>query len=294
MKNLLTNRNLVNWLALSHCKGVGPATFHNYLFRDPSLSVIPANLQPDWSAVDRDLQWLQLNPHAHIITLLDCNYPSLLKKIANPPPILYVLGDIECLALPQIAIVGTRNPSSIGIQNAGYFSQQLVKMGFIITSGLAIGIDGFAHQGALEVQDGKTVAVLAHGLDSIYPGCHTNLAEQIKSNGCLVSEFAIGAPVVPGNFPRRNRIISGLSLGVLVVEAAFKSGSLITAGYAADQGREVFAIPGLINSAKVRGCHQLIRQGAKLVESAADVREELESLLNCVIRDKNASDSMVS
>lgn len=294
MKNVLINSNLENWLGLSHCKGVGPATFHNYLFKDPCLSVIPKNLQPDWRAVERDLLWQQQNPHAHIITLLDPNYPSLLKKIANPPPILYALGDIECLAAPQIAIVGTRHPSSSGIYNAGYFAQQLVRLGFVITSGLAMGIDGFAHQAALTVNGGKTIAVLAHGMDSVYPERHTNLAAEIKSNGCLITEFAIGVSAVSGHFPRRNRIISGLSLGVLVIEAAFKSGSLITAGYAVDQGREVFAIPGSINNPKVRGCHQLIRQGAKLVECAADVREELASLLNCVIRDKNADNSVTT
>lgn len=292
MQQVSTNHNLENWLALSHCPGVGPALFHNYLLDDPLLEDLPKNVQPNWAAVEKDLLWQRSTADAHILNILDPRYPELLKKISNPPPIIYVCGDINTLNEPQLAIVGTRHPSFAGIRNARDFTEQLVAMGLVITSGLAIGIDAVAHQSALVC--GKTIAVLAHGMDSIYPLRHNDLAQQVKSNGCLVSEFAIGVPAVPGHFPRRNRIISGLSLGVLVIEAAFQSGSLITANYALDQGREVFAVPGAIHSPKVKGCHQLIRQGAKLVENAEDVQEELASLLKCVIRDKNANDSKPS
>jgi DNA processing protein len=283
--------NIENWLALYHSPKVGVTTFHNYLLEDPYLTTLPKNITPDWHSVKKDLLWQQQNTHAHILTIIDDRYPTLLKNISNPPPILYVMGDINCLTQPQIAIVGTRHPSTMGMQHAEYFAQQLVKCDFVITSGLALGIDGAAHRGALSV-GGKTIAVLAHGMDTVYPACHKNLAEQIETQGCLVSEFSMGTRAAPGCFPRRNRIISGLSMGILVVEAALKSGSLITASFAGDHGREVFAIPGAINNPKVAGCHQLIRQGAKLVESAKDIQEELASLLNCVIRDKNASNNM--
>lgn len=290
MKQALINHNLENWLALSHCPGVGPAVFHNYLLEDPLLEAIPKNLRPNWHAIETDLRWQQNNTNAHILNILDPRYPDLLKKISNPPPILYVWGDIACLNLPQLAVVGTRHPSINGILQARDFVRELVAMDLVITSGLALGIDRAAHKAAL-VSGGKTIAVLAHGMDTIYPNRNKDLAEKIKQNGCLISEFALGTVIEPGLFPRRNRIISGLSLGVLIVEAAFKSGSLITANYALEQGREVFAIPGAIHNPKIRGCHHIIRQGAKLVESVADINEELASLLKCVIRDKTASHS---
>jgi len=279
--------NLENWLALNHSPGMGDVAFHRCLAQDPSLSALPVKARPDWCAVQRDLTWLQQHSSHHILTLQDPFYPTALKNTVNPPPVLYGLGDVACLDRPQIAMVGSRNPSSVGIEHAFAFASQLTELGFQITSGLAIGIDGASHRGALSVPEAKTIAVLAHGVDTIYPERHKYLAEQIVTHGCLLSEFPIGTVALPGYFPRRNRIISGLSLGVLVVEAALNSGSLITARYAIEQGREVFAIPGPIDSPKVKGCHHLIRQGAKLVETPQDILEELAALLNCGIRDKS-------
>jgi DNA processing protein len=281
---------LHNWLGLYHTLGVGTVKFHNYLQADPLLQTLPARIQPNWSQVERDLNWLERTPNAHILTLADADYPAILKKTAYPPPILFVVGDVACLNEPQIAMVGSRTPTTVGIKNAYHFAQCFAKLGFTITSGLAVGIDGMSHRGALSIASGKTIAVLGHGMDMIYPLQHTDLAEQIVSNGCLVTEFGFGTPTHASFFPRRNRIISGMSLGVLVVEAAINSGSLITARYAAEQGRDVFTIPGSIHSPKAKGCHELIKQGAKLVESAEEVLEELASLLKYVIRDKTGSD----
>lgn len=285
--------NLENWLALYHSAGVGNVAFHKWLAHDPELKLLPARARPDWAAVKRDLIWVQQSADHFILTLQDPLYPFALKNTAHPPPILYVNGDVNCLNKPQIAMVGSRNPSQAGSEHAVYFASQLAKLGFTITSGLAIGIDGASHRGALSVVNATTIAVLAHGLDTIYPECHKNLAAKIALRGCLVSEFSIGTKAIAGYFPRRNRIISGLSLGVLVVEAALKSGSLITARYAVEQCREVFAIPGSIDSSKVKGCHDLIRQGAKLVDAPQDILEELASLLNCGIRDKSFCNDMV-
>jgi len=284
---------LRNWLALYHCPGIGAAKFHSYLQADPQLNNLPIGLQPNWAGVERDLAWLEQNNNTRIITLLDEDYPALLKNIVNPPPILYLQGDYSCLAAPQIAMVGSRSASSVGLQQAEYFAKHFTNLGFMVTSGLALGIDAASHRGALSTHGGKTIAVLAQGLDSIYPANHKNLASHLINSGCLVSEFPIGTRPLANHFPRRNRIISGLSIGVLVVEAALNSGSLITARYAVEQGREVFAIPGSIHNPKVKGCHQLIRQGAKLVESPEDVLEELAALLNYVIRDKNATTGAV-
>lgn len=278
---------LENWLALYHSPGFGDVSFHRWLAQDPSVSTLPVKARPDWHAVRRDLTWMQQSPNHHILTLQDSYYPTALQNIENPPPVLYVLGNIACLNRPQIAMVGSRHPSNVGVEHAFSFASQLTILGLQITSGLAIGIDGASHRGALSVSNATTIAVLANGLDTIYPQRHKNLFEQIVERGCLVSEFPIGTVALPGYFPRRNRIISGLSLGVLVVEAALNSGSLITARYAVEQGREVFAIPGPIDSPKVKGCHHLIRQGAKLVETPQDVLEELAALLNCGIRDKS-------
>lgn len=284
-----SNKNLRNWLGLSHCAGVGPVKFSEHLQLSPNLDELPVGIKPDWRAVDQDLAWQAKTPDAKILTLTDPEYPSLLKNIAAPPPILYVRGDLEYLRIPQIAMVGSRNPSTIGVQYAEFFAKHFAHLGFIVTSGLAAGIDAASHIGALAAADGKTIAVLGHGLDRIYPWQHKKLADEIISRGCLVTEFPIHTEPLAHNFPRRNRIISGLSLGVLVVEARLESGSLITAKYAAEQGREVFAIPGAINNPKVMGCHQIIRQGAKLVEKPEDVLEELTALLNYVIRDKKAT-----
>ncbi|MFQ5993498.1 MAG: DNA-processing protein DprA [Acidiferrobacterales bacterium] len=232
---------------------------------------------PDPRRLDQDLKWLE-RPDHHLLTFLDSDYPPLLHEIGQPPLVLFVIGDKRVLADPQLAIVGSRNATPGGCENAAAFAHALAVAGLTITSGLALGIDGAAHQGALAA-GGQTVAVLGTGIDRVYPRQHQELAQSISHSGALVSEFALGTAAKAENFPRRNRIISGLSLGALVVEAAIQSGSLITARCAVDQGREVFAIPGSIHSPHSRGCHALIRQGAKLVETAQDVVEELGALV---------------
>lgn len=217
---------------------------------------------------------------ARIIPITSTDYPQLLKQISSAPPILYSRGAINNLHLPQIAIVGSRRMTRGGEINARQWSKFLASNGFTITSGLALGVDGCAHRGALDAPCGKTVAVMATGTETIYPRRHAELAEHIlKSGGTLISEFHPNEKPLPTNFPRRNRIISGLSLAVLVIEAAIKSGSLITARYALEQNREVFAIPGSIHSPQSRGCHRLIKQGAHLVETAKDIVAELGGAL---------------
>ena len=215
---------------------------------------------------------------ARLITVLDPDYPSLLRQIPDPPAALFARGDVTLLASPQLAMVGSRNPSVEGRRNAEEFAAYLVKCGLTITSGMALGIDAASHRGALK-GGGRTVAVWGTGLDKAYPPRNRDLAEGIAAQGLIVSEFPPGTPPLPIHFPRRNRIISGLSVGTLVVEAASRSGSLITARLASEQGREVFAIPGSIHNPMARGCHRLLREGAKLVESAADILEELAPLL---------------
>ncbi len=284
----MSNSNLEKWLALYHKVKLSAATFNQYLQLDPNLELDYA-LEEKSSAVAKDLDWLQSDAAHKIITLVDPAYPLQLKNIHNPPPILYVSGDYACLNMPLLAMVGSRRPTPLGLIQAKEFAQQFANLGIGVCSGLAIGIDSASHEGALQSSQGKTVAVLAHGIDQIYPGSNKSLARRINLNGCLVSEFPIGFTAQPWCFPQRNRIISGLSLGVLIVEAAIKSGSLITAKYALDQGREIFAIPGAIQNPQARGCHQLIRDGAKLVESPADVLEELAALLKYAIRDKSST-----
>ncbi len=225
---------------------------------------------------ESELAWLAQTGN-HLVTWLDADYPPLLREISDPPAVLFVSGDRRCLARPQLAVVGSRNPTAGGTENAAAFAGHLARAGYAITSGLALGIDGAAHRGALEA-GGTTIAVTGNGLDRVYPRQHHALAHDIANSGALVSEFAPGTPPRREHFPQRNRLISGMSQGVLVVEAAVKSGSLITARLAGEQGREVFAIPGSIHSPLARGCHALIRQGAKLVETAQDVLEELGPL----------------
>lgn len=212
------------------------------------------------------------------IYLKDADYPKLLKEIPSPPSVLYALGNLNLLHTPQIAMVGTRKPSVPGRDTARQFAAHLAKSGLTITSGLALGIDGASHEGALDVQ-GNTIAVLGNGLHHTYPKSHRELQARIAEQGLLLSEFPPDTAPRADNFPRRNRIISGLSVATLVVEAAVKSGSLITANVAAEQGREVFAIPGSIHNPQARGCHALIKNGAKLVETVFDVFEELQPLL---------------
>lgn len=306
---------LIAQLALNRVSGIGSLAFSNLLQSFGSASaVFSANRQqlqrvPDLTIdsidllvrgleatnVEQDLLWLKLDPAHHIITLNQADYPSLLAQIHRPPPVLFLKGDVSLLQTIQLAIVGSRNPTPGGIDNARAFARNLAATGLTITSGLAAGIDGAAHQGALDVnkndkkggRQGRTIAVAATGLDRIYPSRHRDLAYDIAENGLLVSEFPVGTEPLRENFPRRNRLISGLSLGTLVVEAAVKSGSLITARYAMEQGREVFAIPGSIHSPLSKGCHWLIQQGAKLVETAEDIAEEILPLLPALDEENN-------
>ena len=228
--------------------------------------------------------------HQHRVSLLaagEPGYPQSLLEIDAAPPLLYVRGQIAALSLPQIAIVGSRNPTGAGRAIARDFAEHFARTGLAITSGLALGIDAAAHAGAL-AGGGMTVAVCGTGLDAVYPPANSELAGRIAADGALVSEFPPGTPPLPANFPQRNRLISALALGVLVVEAARRSGSLITARCAGEQGREVFAVPGSIHSPQSHGCHQLIRTGAKLVERAEDVLEELRiSIQNQLLNPQN-------
>ncbi len=232
---------------------------------------------PDRAAIEACARWVR-DSATCVVSWADPAYPRLLRDIADAPAALFIQGDPELLGLPQIAIVGSRNATPDGRETARRFARYLASRGFCITSGLAEGVDAAAHAGALDA-DGATVAVCGTGLDRIYPAHHVELAGRIRAAGALVSEFPPDTPPLRANFPRRNRIISGLSLGTLVVEAGLTSGSLITARLAAEQGREVFAIPGSIHNPLAKGCHRLIRQGAKLVETAEDVVEELGRLL---------------
>ena len=234
-------------------------------------------LRSDPGGVQADLDWLA-GPRRSLLWLGHRDYPRLLSELPDPPPVLFVEGDVESLSWPMVAIVGSRNASATGREIAHDFARQLGRSGVGIVSGLALGIDGCAHRGALR-SCAPTVAVCARGLDSTYPRAHEGLARAVSASGAVVSEFPVGTPPLRPHFPRRNRIISGLSRGVLVVEASLRSGALITARQALDQGREVFAVPGSIRNPVARGCHQLIRNGAKVVEGVEDVLEELAESL---------------
>ena len=240
-------------------------------------------------AVDRSIAWADVPGHA-ILTLADTSYPQSLLEIADPPNVLYVRGNSALLQKRGLAMVGSRNATPQGLQTAEIFARALASKGLSIISGLALGIDAAAHRGALAA-GGDTVAVIGTGADRLYPARNRELALQIAEQGAIVSEFPLGTPVLAANFPRRNRIISGLSRGVLVVEAATESGSLITARLAGEQGREVFAIPGSIHSPVARGCHRLIKQGAKLVETANDVLEELGEITQAAIPEQPSGES---
>ncbi len=269
--------------ALAHAAGESQAGRVRAALDDAAIS----------TAVEQALTWLNA-PENHLVTLADADYPRALLDTADPPPLLYLKGRRELLGRPAVAIVGSRNATAQGIANAESFADALSRAGLCVVSGLALGIDAAAHRGALrqfsvagtEPRDGtvtadahmlagSTIAVIGTGTGIVYPARNRDLAHAIAAHGLIVSEFALGTPAAAANFPRRNRIISGLSKGVVVIEAALKSGSLITARLAGEQGRDVFALPGSIHSPLSKGCHQLIKQGAKLVDSVDDILEEL-------------------
>ncbi len=279
------------WLALSSIPGLGGETFRRLLsaFGPPQnifsastaqlnavceakvARAISAGIEDE--ALAPSMQWLA-EPGNHLLTLADPEYPQTLLQTADPPPLLYVKGRLDLLQQPALAIVGSRRATPQGEKDAEAFAQALSDAGFSIVSGMALGIDAAAHRGGLKGA-ASTIAVVGTGLDIVYPARNRDLAHQLAQQGAIISEFALGTPSMAQNFPRRNRIISGLARGVLVIEAAVRSGSLITARLAGEQGREVFAIPGSIHSPLAKGCHRLIKQGAKLVESAQDILEEL-------------------
>lgn len=291
----MSRDELAAWLRLLLTPGVGPEHARRLLsaFGLPeavfeqsvsALSVVvsarlaqalqtpPEDLEPQ---VDRVMAWLEASADRHVLTLADPRFPPDLLQMADPPLLLYVQGQPEALRHPRrLAIVGSRNPTPQGETNARQFAFALGQADVCVVSGMALGVDGAAHAGALDA-GAPTVAVVGTGLDRVYPKRHLALAHRIAAQGAIVSEFPLGTPPLPAHFPMRNRIIAGLSQGTLVVEAAVQSGSLITARLAAEQGREVFAIPGSIHAPQSRGCHALIRQGAKLVESAQDILEDL-------------------
>ena len=306
---------LAAWLRLSQTPGIGNTSARRLLaafglpqqlFAQPAsawqacvsnaqaqaLGHIPegfeALLEQTWQWLERGRNPAPGQPAHAIVTLGDSAYPPALLATEDPPLLLYLLGAPQWLQTPGqpfapahcLAMVGSRNPTAQGAENARQFARSMRASGLTIVSGLALGVDAAAHAGALQEADARaqqpsTIAVVGTGLDRVYPKAHLELAHRIAANGLLVSEYPLGTPPLPNNFPKRNRIISGLSLGTLVVEAALQSGSLITARLASEQGREVFAIPGSIHAPQSRGCHALIRQGAKLVASAQDILEEL-------------------
>ena len=245
---------------------------------------------PQAAQLELELDWLRQARH-HVVAFGDEAYPELMGQIPDPALLLYVDGDPDALHLPSLAIVGSRNPTQGGINNAFEFARHLGKCGFCIVSGLAQGIDAAAHRGALD-SNATTVAFLGHGIDRIYPAANRDLAHEIAASGALVSEYPLGTHPDRRHFPQRNRLISAAALGTLVVEAARRSGSLITARLAAEQGREVFALPGSIHNPLARGCHQLIRQGAKLVETAQDIVAELAPLVTHILQ--NAVESTIN
>jgi DNA processing protein len=291
---LLADDDYAAWLRLLETPGIGRATVRKLLsacgspaavlssplatLRELAGAAIAEALARPPPEFDERLKAAQLWRHGgddrRVLALDDAAWPPQLLQTADPPLLLYVQGAVAALAQPSIAVVGSRHASAQGLDNARAFAAALGEQGYVVVSGLAQGIDAAAHEGALAAVAG-TVAVVGTGLDRVYPPAHRDLAHRIAAHGALVSEFAPGTPPLAENFPQRNRIIAGLSLGTLVVEAALRSGSLITARLAAEAGREVFAIPGSIHAPQSKGCHALIKQGAKLVETAQDIVDEL-------------------
>lgn len=304
----LSPEQLHDWLRLLLAPGIGINTLHTLLehYTDASKLLaaisakeLPVNnkiretlTQSHEHVLQQCLEWQSDNRQRHIINCNDSRYPQQLKEIADAPLLLFIDGNPASLQLPQLAIVGSRKATPAGLETSREFARVLSQQGLTISSGLALGIDASAHLGALQAS-GHTIAVLANGLDKIYPARHQTLANDIlASDGAIISEFPPGTPPLAKHFPRRNRIISGLSLGVLVVEAAVRSGSLITARLAGEQGREVFAMPGSIHNPLARGCHKLLRDGAVLVEEIDDILHELaidskttiaQKLNNCAV-----------
>jgi DNA processing protein len=279
------------WLKLAFIPGLGPVRLRKLLETvgepDAVFATSPGTLRhavgPEVAeAIQRGgnseaataaLHWRD-QPDHHLLTLTDEAYPQLLRETADPPPILFIKGNVSLLARPALAVVGSRNATTQGCVDAEAFARVLSDAGLVIVSGLALGIDAAAHRGGL-AGAARSIAVIGTGIDIVYPARNRALAHSLAEEGALISEFPLGMHAAAGNFPRRNRVLSGLSLGCLVIEAAVHSGSLITARFAAEQGRDVFAIPGSIHSPLSKGCHLLIKQGAKLVDSAQDVLEEL-------------------
>ena len=290
-----TLNDLKLWLTLNQTPGLGNAAICQLLAKFGSPEAIfsasinqlreivddeiarKINHGVNIDAITPTLDWLKKD-NAHVVTLADSTYPQKLLEISNPPVVLYAIGNLHWLNHPSIAMVGSRSATPQGEKNAEEFAMSLCNHGLCVVSGMALGIDGAAHRGALK-SNGATIAVVGTGLDIVYPARHRDLAHKIAECGLIISEFSLGTPSKAQNFPRRNRLISGLSLGCLVVEANIDSGSLITARLSVEQGREVFAIPGSIHSPVSKGCHQLIKQGAKLVETTQDILEELKNLL---------------
>jgi DNA processing protein len=297
--------SLAEWLTLLATPGLGVARVEKLLthfswkvsdiFKASPSDLIAAGmnqiqvdalLKPNQTFIRQSLTWLAADSNRFLLPFDHPLYPPLLQQTASPPLILFGQGQLSILSNPQLAIVGSRNPSHSGKTCARSFARDLAAYGWTITSGMALGVDGLAHLGALDAQ-GSTIAVMGCGIDSVYPKKHAGLAASILANqGLIISEFAPKSPAKPENFPRRNRIISGLSLGTIVVEAALKSGSLITARYALEQNREVFAIPGNIFNPMAQGCHHLIQQGAKLITSINDINEEFE---HCIANPTSSS-----
>ena len=293
---MLNDNALSAWLMLTFTPRIGAKSLAKFLSKDAPEKLVNYSAQ-QWKAlglkpdqinylnsaakkeVDACFVWMNQKDNRSIITSLDEHYPALLRQISSAPPVLFVEGDSSCLAKPQVAIVGSRGATVEGQRAAHQFGRELAEQGIVVTSGLALGIDGYAHDGALSGQ-GETIAVLGSGLNQIYPARHRQLAARIVESGALVSEFRPDMKPRAEHFPRRNRIVSGLSLGVLVVEAAVKSGSLITARYAVEQDRDVFVLPGTIYQANYQGSNELIRQGASLVQNSQQIVEELNLLLN--------------
>ena len=296
---MAADATLKAWLALSLTRGLGGESARRLLkeFSSPDgvfaasvhslKSVVKAEIAAEihkgiaTDVITPALEWLQ-DSNNHIVTLADSDYPQALLNIPDPPLLLYVKGRLNLLNQTALAIVGSRSATPQGVNNAEAFAKSLSDAGLCIISGLAHGIDAAAHRGALRGlansmgnNPGSSIAVVGTGLDKVYPAANRDLAHALAQQGALVSEFPLGTPPLAGNFPRRNRLISGMSIGCLVVEASLQSGSLITARLALEQGRDVFAIPGSIHAPQSKGCHALLKQGAKLVETAQDILEEL-------------------